>query len=111
ASEPTVHEGDGNLAELPSVALAVEEDLDLERVSFGRDSLEVEGLQDLAPVALEPGGPVAHLGADHQARQPIGAPAQREAGQRPVLDPTAGDVARPHDDVGHTGGAEEAVHF
>src|SRR5262252_961252 len=51
--EAPIHEGDRHLLELPSVAQAVEEDLDLEGVALRGDALEAQASQQLASVALE----------------------------------------------------------
>ena len=81
--------------------------LNLEGVAVGTDGGEVEGLEDLAAVALEAAGGVGEGHARDEADVESGAGGENQAVHGPVDDADAADVARAEHEIGAEGAAAE----
>src|SRR5829696_4636717 len=82
--------------------------LDLERVALRLDARKVDRLEHLAAEALEPAGEVVLAQAEDTLGVVTAGAAHDAAGERPVDDAAAPDVARAEHEVGASGGAEDA---
>src|SRR5262249_32866798 len=91
----TIHEHDGDLADLEPALPALERHLDLERIAVGADPLEPDPLQGPAAEALEAAGRVVHRQAGDQTSVHVGGTRKDEAIEGPVDHPDAVQVARP----------------